>query len=417
MCQLVESRPEAEMAAAEALLILAGVFARRNEPSTQNATANVPSKGKLHPKQRLKAGLITSTPTQPGRDAVFASFASFEPNQTRQSVILSVNCNGQVEKCADSSTPQKSPAQPKIENVSTATPALPVLPSKSKSGRVVRRTKRFISLSDEENTPPNDGKKTTMPLKRAKPEDKNISKNNDEIHPAKKLKAEPTSKPKNTSIINVNSMMRPKVDIFSKNAVAQIQSDLVRHSRLSEIAYEMQHCTQLYGIVDVQVRAAEQLVAYKSEIDAKRNQMLSNRSSKMTELMQKFRGIKNRQQVCDEFTSKFATTTSTQWKPFTEDSARSANIADYKVLQVTKRPLIKFLVDEFVRQNHTKERARALLIEVFKLLPNRPEVRHEFINVHLPKVVAANKQSNKRNKSQNIKKEIAEINPAFQYYF
>lgn len=417
MCQLVESRPEAEMAAAEALLILAGVFERSDgEQSNRYATANVTSLSSLHPKQRLKAEhrLITSTPTQPGRNA---ALATFEPNQTRQSVILSVNCNGQVEKCANSSTTEKLPVKPKIENVCTVTPAIPILPPKSKSGRVVKRTKRFISLSDEENTPPNDGKKITMPGKRAKPMDeKNSLKNHEEIHPAKKIKSETILKPKTISINN-NSMSRPKVDIFTKNVIAQIQSDSVRHSRLSEIAYELQHCTQLDAIVDFQARAAEQLVAYKSEIDGKRNQVFSHRSSKMTELMQKFRSIKNRQQVCDEFTMKFATTTSAQWKPFAEDSMRSANIADYKVLQVTKRPLIKFLVDEFVRQNHTKERARALLIEVFKLLPNRPEVRHEFINVYLPKVVAANKQNNKRNKSQTIKKEIVEKIQTFQYYF
>lgn len=406
MCHLVEVRSEAELAAVEALLTMAVAWTEHQRPPTVTPK----------PQQKAKPTITTSTPTQPGKKMRTSSFEpkSFEPNQKRQSVILSVDCNGQVKKCEN---PTPSPKLiPVLTDENSTSPTVPIQPSKSKSGRVVKRTKRFISLSDEENTPPNSPKTMPMQGKRTKStEDKNVSKTIEEIHPAKKIKTEPTSKSKNISING--SISKAKLDIFGKNIQAQIQSDMVRHSRLFEAAYEIGRSIKSDTIVDFQFRAVENLIAYKSEIDAKRNQIFTNRVSKITELMQKFRAIGNRQRACDEFSSRFKATTSSQWKPFAEDLVRASNIADYKMMQVTKRPLVQFLVDEFVKQNHTKEKARSLLIEVLKLLPDRPEIRNEFINSHLPRVVAAHKQATKKSRAITIKKEMGEINSAFQYYF
>lgn len=410
MCHLVEVRTEAELAAAEALLTLASMWTQ-NGQTNQSLTPTVTFKLQ----QEAKAEFMTSTPTHPGKKLRTSSFEpkSFKLNQMRHSVILSVDCSGQVKQCEN---PMKSPkSTPVMKDENLTSPTVSTQPPKSKSGRVVKRTKRFISSSDDENVPPYSPKRMPVPGKRTNStEDKNVSKTIDEIHPAKKIKTEKVSKPKNISMNGSTS--KAKFDIFSEDIQSLIQSDTLRHSRLFEAAYEIARCTKLDTIVDFQIRAAENLNTYKSEINAKRSQIFTNlhKLSKVTELMQKFRGIGNRQQSCDEFSSKFKATTSTQWKPFAQDLVRASKIADYRVMQVTKRPLVQFLVGEFVKHNHTKEEARSLLIEVLKLLPNRPEIRHEFINNHLPRVVAAQKPANRKS---TIKKEIPEISSALQYYF
>lgn len=197
-----------------------------------------------------------------------------------------------------------------------------------------------------------------------------------------------------------------------------IQSDEVRHSRLFEAAYELENCTKVDAIVEFQYRAIENLNTYKTEIDAKRTQTPLNRSPKAMELMQKFRVMKDRQQVCNEFTSKFHSKASAEWKPFTEDASRSINISNYKMMQMAKKPFIKFWIDEFLTKNCGKEKARPMLIEILKMLPNRPEVRHNFMIGYLPKLVSAHRQTLKKNKKgAAIKHEIVDISTLFPYHF
>lgn len=301
-----------------------------------------------------------------------------------------------------------------------STPSVPV---KSHSGRIIKRTRRFIAEYDEMVKIPTE-RKLSKTIKATKSTvDKSIMKIDEEskvfMHPAKKIKIEPDSKPEEPKVSvekrntessgdnsKIQSASKSKRDIFNTNNTESLLLDKVRHSRLFEAAYELQYCATADAKVERTYCAVKNLISQKAEIDAKRRQFSTNRSSKAMEWMRKFRGIKNRQQVCHEFSAKFCPTKSAEWKPFTEDANRSTDITNYKMLQTTKVVAIKYWTQQFLTQKADKETARSMLIEVIKVLPNRPEVRHEFINGILPKLVAAHKRAAKNNKELAIKKEI-----------
>lgn len=415
MYQSVENRSEAEMSAVSALLNLSG-FMLWNDFSI-----NVPQPQKQHHQESHQPAVVTSTPhlVHPKKRV---RYLFIEPTKEQQPVISSIDCNDHVKKG-------------EVEN-SIKTPSMQI---KSNSGRIIKRTKRFVSQFDDDIDLQNSVQKLPTPGKKAKStNEKNATKSSEEskdvIHPAKKMKIETVCKveEQNNNYINSGSssknnsgnsgnknesLSKFKHDIFSSNIMKLIQSDELRHSRLFESAYELQNCTKLDATIEIQYRAIENLCAYKIEIDAKRTRMLLNRSPKAIELMQKFRTIKNRQQICNEFLLKFHSTTSAEWKPFTEDVNRQKNILNYKAKQMTKQPFIKLSIDEFLTQNCGKEKARSMLIEILKMLPNRPEVRHNFINEYLPKVVSAQRQSIKKNKNgATIKNEIIDLSTAFTYH-
>lgn len=427
----MENRSEAEMAAVAALLHLSGL---RIEPNTQNGhSMNLTQTPQYHHQQEShQTGFVTSTPylTHPKKRF---RYLFVEPTQEQHSV----DCSGQIK--------EGEILSPMLNEISTKTSSTEAssMQIKSNSGRIIKRTKRFVSQSDDDiDTQTSARTLPTAAAKKTKPTDeKNAIKTNGEskdvIHPAKKMKIETVcnDEEQNNNYINGGSfsennsvgggsssssngiknepLSKFKHDIFSSNITKLIQSDEIRHSRLFEAAYELENCTKLDATVEFQYRAIENLSTYKTQIVAKRPQMPWNHLPTAVELMQKFRSLKNRQQICNEFLLKFHSKTSTAWKPFTEDASRSTNISSYKVAQMTKQPFIKFWVNEFVTQNCGKEKARPMLIEVLKMLPNRPEVRHDFFNRYLPKVLSAYRQSIKKNKNRvSIKSEMLDISAA-----
>lgn len=426
----MEKRSEAEMAAVSALLHLSGLGM---EPNTHTGLFMDPTQPLQYQQEQesCQIGFVTSTP-YPTHPKKRVRYLFVEPTQEEPSV----DCSGLV-KDVEILTPKSNENSTKT----LSTEHSPSMQIKSNSGRIIKRTKRFVSQSDDDIDLQTSVRSLPTPGKKSKAaNEKNAAKTNskseDVIHPAKKMKMETlcnVDEQNNNYIIGGSSgknnsggdgggknepLSKSKHDIFSSNIMKLIQSDEVRHSRLFEAAYELENCTKLDATVEFQYRAIENLSTYKGEIIAKRPQISLNRLPLATGLMQKFRSLKNRQQICDEFLSKFHAKTSTAWKPFTEDASRSTNISSYKEAQMTKQPFIKFWIDEFVTQNCGKEKARSMLIELLKVLPNRPEVRHNFFNGYLPKVLSAHRQSIKKIKNgANIKSEIPDISEAFPLHF
>lgn len=420
MRQLVEDRTAVELAAAEALLTLAGI---RYEQSPQ------------YQPLKTATSIVTSTPyPRPPKKRVYIA-----PAEDEQTDCLSVIYSRRdIRKC-NSLSPVSSGSDEKAvaSTPKPKTELTPSIPVKSHSGRIIKRTRRFISQSDEERDPQIGARKLTTPGKRAKKQKVNNEENQtDIIQPAKRIKLEKiepvcvADEPKvndenissgsgsgSNSKSQSESCSRFIRDLFNSSIKNSIQLDKVRHSRLFEAAYEKQNRTTAEATVEFQYRAAENLITYKAEIDAKRNQIAFNRSSKVMAVMQKFRGLKNRQQICSEFATKFSPTESAKWKPFTEDANRSNDISNYKELQMTKQPFLKFWIDQLLSQKHGKEKARSILIEIIKMMPNRPEVRHEFINGNLPKLVAAHKQATKKNKGLPVKSEPIEASAGLPFAF
>lgn len=412
----MENITAAEMVAVEALLQLAGV---RYEPNIQS-NSKIDSQQAFGEEQRQvkPATIVTSTPhPKPLKKRPYIEVTD-EPSS---------NFNAFVGKCE-----VFSPVLNKIIVPKPIFKLTPKEPVKSNSGRIIKRTRRFIAESEEkvevQIQSPKRSKGTKITFGKNIMIDCEESKGT--THPAKKIKIEPDceeEEPKVTIELNNStkssgaskknrSYAKLKRDLFNTNITELVQSDKIRHSRLFEAAYELQNCTTADANVEFQYRAVENLISQKSEIDTKRRHISMNPSSKATEWMQKFRGIKHRQQVCNEFSSKFCSTKSVEWKPFTEDASRSTDISNYKMLQTTKEVAIKYWTQQFLTQKRGKEASRSMLIEIIKLLPNRPEVRHDFINGHLPKLVAAQKQATKKNKGVAIKEEILDLEAAFPYY-
>lgn len=437
MRQSIEGRSADEMEAVEALLTLARI---QYEHLPQH-----------QPLKTASATIVTSTPyPKPPKKRVYIAPTGDEQTDfvsviyirrdSRESNSLSPVSSGSDERAATTT-------RPKTEASDCSTPRIPV---KSNSGRIIKRTRRFISQSDEETDPQNGARKlTTTAAKRSKKQKVNINTINttndseecqeeDIIPPAKKFKIEPvcvvdepkvgddnksdsssSSSSHGSNGISKNAELPSKFKrgLFNSNITSSMQLDKVRHSRLFEAAYELQHCQTADASVEFQHRAAENLITYKSSINAKRNQIASNRSSQVMALMRKFRDLKNRHQICTEFASKFGATKSAKWKPFTEDEDRSNDLSNYRKVQMTNQPFIKFWTDQFVTQSNDKEKARSILIDVIKMLPNRPEIRHEYINGSLPKLVAAHKQAVKKNKGLAIKSETIDTSAALAITF
>lgn len=415
MCQI--TRSEDEMAAAEVLLTLAGFWGRvqRNVETTMKIPIASAIVSKSIP-------IIIASTVQPGKR--HHRLLSDE-SQSHRTLSVDRNCDVKgINKSSSSSKKQVS--TPKVLKITSPTQ----YPLKSTSDRVLKRTKRIILKSNEEKqslipvkptSPVKKVAKTVVevkkPAKGKKPiGEKNVLKTSEEIHPAKKMKISAAPVQKTIDVLNSKATKEKFVDIFSENVGTLIQSECVRHSRLFESAFELQHCKKFDTMVDFQYRAAENLEQYKTIVEEKRNEALSNRSTLMNKWMKKFRTIKNRDEICKDFTSHFIPTASNQWKAFAVDSSRSSDILKYKSLQSMRKPLIENLADEYAKRSLTKEESRSKLIEILKLLPNRPEVRHEFINVHLPRLVAAKKAINRKNNRYSLKKET-EVNLAFQTYF
>lgn len=410
----MEDRTAAEMVAVEALLQLAGITYEpiiRSDPSVDSQQRQVRT-----------TAIVTSTPyPKPPKKRPY-----FEPIDE----LPSSNFNTHAGKCEIFSPVSNEIIVPKP--IFKVTPNVQV---KSNSGRIIKRTRRFIAESDEAFEVQNFSPKPSKPGKGTKIVfDKNTMKNCEEgtipIHPAKKLKIEPDYEEEEPKVTVKNSSSesssggskknrssaRLKRDIFNTYITELVQSDKIRHSRLFEAAHELQNCTTADARVEFQYRAVENLISQKSEIDTKRRQFSMNPSPKAMEWMQKFRDIKNRQQVCNEFSSKFCPTKSAEWKPFTEEADRSTDISNYKMLQTAKEVAIKYWIQQFLTRKCDKSRSRSMLIEIIKMLPNRPEVRHAFINDHLPKLVAAHKQAVKKNKgSAEIKEEVFDLTAALPY--
>lgn len=426
MHQSVENRSEAEMVAVSALLHLSGL-------TVENGLSMKIRQPPQHPQQQeenYQAAFVASTPhlSHPKKRV---RYVFIEPIKEQQPVIPPIDCNGH--------TKEGENLLPVSNENSMETSSKQI---KSNSGRIIKRTKRFVSQSEDDVNFPNSVQKLPTPGKKVKPtNEKNPTKSSEEskdvVQPAKKMKTETFGKveEQNNNYINgvsssksnrgrgssgsknESSTSKLKHDIFSSDIMKLIQSDGLRHSRLFEAAYELGNCTKPDATVEFQHRAIENLSTYKTVLDAKRTHMPLDRLPKASKLMQKLRGIENRQQICSEFELKFQSKPSAEWKPFTVDANRQTNISNYKVKQTTKRPFIKFWIDEFLTRKCGKEKARSILIEILKMLPNRPEVRHDFINVYLPKVVAARRQTKKKNENgATIKNEIVDIGAALPYH-
>lgn len=399
MCPFIEERTEEEIAAANALLELAMNWRQRLE-NNPSATINI-----VQPtvNQQPNTSMNTSA-LQPFKKR---KFLWLELDREPKSVISSVDCDGQEQRSVFL-TPAPTPSPILKDEVEPN--ATPTVPEKSKSGRMVKRIQRSIPHSEDKDKP------KTRPTKPQTPKTKRNSTDNkpDEVHPAKKIKTEKIK----TEVVdgagkengNGSKNALKVIDIFADNFIKSIQLDTVRHSRLFETAYEMGNCADANASVDFQIRAIENLAVYRTQIKIKQKQVVSNRSAGMMNLMKKFRNIKNRQQVCSEFVSTFEATKSTQWKPFLEDPERLSNIYNYNKSQAAKQPTIKYLINKFVVESNNKEKSRKILVEIFKLLPNRPEFRHTFVNIYLSSLVTAYRKLAKKNTNLAIKKETKKIN-------
>lgn len=419
-----------ELAAAEALLMLAG---HKFQPIIRSNTSIDTSQSQQQQFEVTASVMVTSTPyPKPPKKRLYKFIEELKTVTKEEYLNLSPVSNGNAIIT--------TAVEPKINST-------PSTSKKTNSGRIIKRTRRFISQSDDEVDGHSSERKLSTPRRKTKstmdePMMKSVEEDNKGIiHQAKKLKIDSACQEeelknksenssgsssnsgggggggsssnknnknnKNTIIRNI-SAAKPKHDFFNINIMESIQSDKVRHSRLFEAAYELGHCTNPDAIVDFQYRAIENLKTYKFEIGAKRRQLSLKRSTKAIEWMNKFRSIRNRETVCNDFKAKFTSTTCNEWKPFSEDAKRLADISNYNEKQMTRKPFIDFWTDEFLTQNGGKDKARSSLIEILKVLPNRSEVRHDFFNGQLPKLVASYKQTIKKNRRVAVRNEIAD---------
>lgn len=286
------------------------------------------------------------------------------------------------------------------------------LPPASKPGRIVKPTKRFISEANESIE--QSTKIVREPSNITEPETK-VS-NTEEVQAAK-IRTISTPVPAAVGETTTNPVMRPKsLNIFGKNMAKSLQHPKVRHSRFFEMIYEKQHYEKKGANVNCQARAVENLQQYKEVVvENSQNETLSN-DSEILNLVGKFQQIQNRGCIFDEFKSNFKAAVCNQWKPFEEDPKRKTEITSDKLIQAMKKVRINRLVDTFVNRNNSKEMGRKILIGMLNLLPDRPEVRHDFFTIHLPKLIAANKVTKKKGGTRS-KKNATQVNPAYEIYF
>lgn len=472
MCLLIEVRPEDELVAVEALLALSNFYSRPQQSADTPDVAQISIEATDSDESKANPSIVTSTPMAGKRPR-----QSFEENPVRESVISLVGSNGQsnsekpvqtgklipkkpktswalsamalfqtetpsvsvvkeeapaskkpsvkvpvaravVTRASATKSPTlkslgAKPSPPKLPKSPKSPNALPNLPAISKSGRVVKRTKRFISQSDDDVEQSTKKEIKEEHVDKIETETKVMSI--EDVQPAKKRKISTPMPPPAIKVTPSQVMKERSLNAFGKDLVTALQHEKLRHSRFFEMKFEMKHYAEKGASAQFQLRAAENLQHYKEVVENKQNETFSNRSE-ILNLVKKFRHIGNRDQICDEFKATFKATTCNRWKPFGEDSERKSELIGYKLLQAMKKVQIKRLVDVFVKQNHSKESGRAILIEMLKLLPERPEVRHEFFNIHLPKIIAINKSS-KRKSGRVSKKEALQVNPAYEIYF
>lgn len=209
------------------------------------------------------------------------------------------------------------------------------------------------------------------------------------------------------------------VDIFhqkAKSTSVLIGGDDVRHSRLYDIAYEIQN-KEFTNSMDAQCRAAEVLNDYKNQLQIKRKQLFERKlHTKTAYLMNKLRTVANRDERCDAFSGKFKPTECKEWKPFSQDPERLQQAIAYKIAQQETVPAIEKLLEKYdkirsdskmnvnnrivvppstnqIKLDETalrvvdepNQRRTSILVDIFKLLPNRPEVRHSFVSKYMQK--------------------------------
>lgn len=208
------------------------------------------------------------------------------------------------------------------------------------------------------------------------------------------------------------------VDIFQRKAKSRselIGGDSVRHSRLYDIAYEIQN-KEFTNAMDAQCRAAEVLNDYKKQLQIKREQLFEreSRNTKTAYLMHKLYSVANRDEICNAFLNKFKPTECKEWKPFSQDPERLQQAIKYKIAQQETIPKINELLQKYdeirsdskmnvnnriivppstnqIKLDETaltvidepNQRRTSILVEIFKLLPNRSEVRHSFVSKYM----------------------------------
>lgn len=260
------------------------------------------------------------------------------------------------------------------------------IPSRTMSGRTIKRTSRFISQSDDEEDQENDAEKSPKPGK------KSTKKSSEDVtHPAKKRKI---MEPKRQKIDT-----RSLYTLFGVDASNLIQSERERHSRLSEVVYERDHCTHYSNHVEFQYRASENLAKLKSTLPDQGQRLKHLKGSPMAmKLMEKFASLKNRNEISNEFKSKFATTKCTQWKPFAEDPQRLAEIQKYQHEQRTKLDVINENANELLADDVKPGNIPDILKGIFFSLEMRIEQRQDLydglVNMSFDRDIAKKKDRN-----------------------
>lgn len=213
--------------------------------------------------------------------------------------------------------------------------------------------------------------------------------------------------------VSIEDIIESSPDMFGEKS-AILHPECMRHSRLNE----MKKFTDDAGEIDNQFRAIEQMQLYQPVI-AEHQQKVKLRRSKISQLVNKFRRIENLEEICDDFESKFRRTTKNNWQPFEADLSRPLSIFKYKQFLLNKKPLIQKLIKMFLaKKEPTQAFTMAIVIEMHKLLPDRPEVRSDFHNIYLPKIISVyNKALKNGGDFTKMKKESYNGNPEYRKYF
>lgn len=241
MFDLSKRSSKKEVVAAETLTTVAG-FKR-----------SVQCNGKSNTMTTVAQASATRTSTivtrQPGKGHHYVSFSE---NQTKKSMILSVNHNEQVKQS------DKLPS-PIIENAVLCSPkaakptsTIPNFSSKSKSSRISKRKQ-----SDDEKSPKpvesSNPVKKVATGKRAAPESVEEIKASvapEEINPSKKMRTSAAVVPKSVKLTDIEVVKERSVNVFSKDVKMAMQTKMVHRSRHIESTYESKRCTKLDSMVD-----------------------------------------------------------------------------------------------------------------------------------------------------------------------
>lgn len=183
----------------------------------------------------------------------------------------------------------------------------------------------------------------------------------------------------------------------------------IRHSRLFQIKDERKYLAERN--VDSQMRAIENMKALDQVQKARKVEMKPN-SSKISKLINQFRRVPNRKEVCKDFKTEFASSTRARWRPYSANASRVLKVVDYLAKHDENKKKIAGLVGKYFESGDTRERDLKIMCSIMELLPNRPEVRHEFFDIYLPKMAA---YANSR-RSSAVMNDF-KLNPEFKKYF